>query len=231
MIQPSVFSFTTSVMKLMPLSFFYKLKLVLLATLVTAAGIRAQIPPGNAESTEEHGIYDTIRVSACRMDDGTLVPCSWLEPVLVTGKMSAYWRNYHKEWNRLRNAVYVTYPYARAAGKIMQEINVQLEGVTDRKERKRILHSREKDLKREFTSKLTKLSVYQGRVLMKLINRQTGNNCYEIVDEYKGHVSAVFWQSIAYVFGSSLRQEYAPRDKDRAMELIVQDVEKMYGYR
>ena len=79
--------------------------------------------------------------------------------------------------------------------------------------------------------KLTKLSVYQGKVLMKLINRETGNNCYEIIDEYKGFISAAFWQTIAVLFGSNLKQSYEPTGKDLDMEKIVRDVEVMYGYR
>jgi len=102
--------------------------------------------------------------------------------------------------------------------------------VDNRKERKKIIHAREKELKREFTDKLTKLSVYQGKVLMKLINRQTGNNCYEIIEEYKGFMSAAFWQGVAFVFGSNLKQAYDASGKDRDMERIVRDVQLMYGH-
>jgi hypothetical protein len=103
--------------------------------------------------------------------------------------------------------------------------------VNDKQKRKAIIKNREKDLKREFADRLTKLSVYQGKVLMKLINRETGNNCYEIIDEYKGFVAAAFWQTIAVVFGSNLKQSYDPQEKDLDMEKIVRDVEVMYGYR
>lgn len=106
-----------------------------------------------------------------------------------------------------------------------------LVNVTDKGERKRIIKSREKDLKREFADKLTELSVYQGKVLMKLIYRETGNNCYNLIHEYKGGFTAGFWQTIAIVFGSNLKQNYDPTEKDRALEVIVQDVERMYGRR
>jgi hypothetical protein len=102
--------------------------------------------------------------------------------------------------------------------------------VKDKKTRREIIRLREKELKKEFTDKLTQLSIYQGKVLMKLINRETGNNCYEIIDEYKGFISAAFWQTIAVVFGSNLKQSYDPTSKDADMEKIVRDVEKMYGY-
>lgn len=177
------------------------------------------------------GVNDTIIVEACVEPNGDTIPCSWLEDAYVYGKLTAAGRKRYKEWTRLRNAVYVTYPYAIRASKVMNEINAQLVNVTDKKERKRIIQSREKELKAEFADKLKQLSVYQGKVLMKLIYRQTGNNCYEIIEDYKGRFDAGFWQTIALVFGSNLRQDYDPNGDDHDMELIVQDVEKMYGYR
>jgi hypothetical protein len=173
---------------------------------------------------------DTLRVSAYITPEGDTVGQSWLLPVEVLGRMNAAQRQAHAEWTRLRNAVYVTFPYAKAASRIMNEINAQLVHVKDKKQRRALIRSREKELKRDFTDKLTKLSVYQGKVLMKLINRETGNNCYEIIDEYKGFVAAAFWQTIAVVFGSNLKQSYDPATKDAEMEKIVRDVERMYGY-
>ena len=79
----------------------------------------------------------------------------------------------------------------------------------------------EKDLKKEFADKVTNLSVYQGKVLMKLINRETGNNCYEIIKEYKGGFNAGFWQAIAFVFGSNLKQPYDAKGDDREIEKFV----------
>lgn len=156
---------------------------------------------------------------------------SVLPNVEVFGVMSKKWKNYWADWTRLRNAVYVTFPYAKRASYIMNDINSRLVNVSDKKKRKEIIKSREKELKKEFTDKLTNLSIYQGKVLMKLIYRETGNNCYEIIDEYKGFISAAFWQGVAVLFGSNLKQSYEAKGKDLDMEKIVRDVEKMYGYR
>jgi hypothetical protein len=183
------------------------------------------------EVKAQHGIHDTIRVYAYVNEAGDTIPSSFLPPVEVYTRLKGKWKNYWAEWTRLRNAVYVTYPYAKAAGRVMNEINARLVNVTDKKQRKAIIHSREKELKREFTDKLTNLSVYQGRVLMKLIYRETGSNCYEIIDEYKGFITAAFWQTVAVLFGSNLKQKYDPFGKDADMERIVLDVQKMYGHR
>lgn len=174
--------------------------------------------------------YDTMKVYAFIVN-GDTIPGGYMPEVNVRTVMLEKWRDYWAEWSRLRNAVYVTYPYAIAAGRVMNEVNAMLVDVTDKNERKRIIKSREKDLKREFADKLTKLSVYQGKVLMKLIYRETGNNCYNLIHEYKGGFTAGFWQTIAVVFGSNLKQNYDPTQKDQAIEVIVQDVERMYGRR
>jgi hypothetical protein len=151
--------------------------------------------------------------------------------VEVYTRLNDKWKKYWADWTRLRNAVYVTYPYAKAASRIMNDINTRLVNVTNRAQRRKIIHAREKELKKEFTDKLTQLSIYQGKVLMKLIYRETGNNCYEIIDDYKGFVNAAFWQTIAILFGSNLKQKYDPKGNDADMEKIVIDVERMYGYR
>jgi len=193
--------------------------------------VLAYCKPLKLEAQNGTGIYDTIRVDACIEANGDTIPCSWLDPVYVKGKLTGKWKKNYAEWTRLRNAVYVTYPYAIEASKVMNQINAQLQGITDKSKRKAIIKSREKELKTKFADKLTQLSVYQGKVLMKLIYRQTGNNCYEIIQEYKGSFNASFWQTIALIFGSNLRQNYDPNGKDQAMESIVQDVERMYGVR
>jgi Domain of unknown function (DUF4294) len=198
---------------------------------VVALVFVAALKTSSARAQNGHGIYDTIRVGACVESNGDTIPCSTLDPVFVNARLYGKWKDQYAEWTRLRNAVYVTYPYAVQASKVMNEINAQLAGVTDKNKRKAIIKAREKDLKTQFADKLTQLSVYQGKVLMKLIYRETGNNCYEIIQEYKGSFNASFWQTIALIFGSNLKQSYDPTGNDRAMETIVLDVEHMYGVR
>ncbi len=186
---------------------------------------------GHELQAQTRGPYDTVRVYAFITPEGDTIPESILPPVEVIGKLTGKWKRHWAEWTRLRNAVYVTYPYAIAASRVMNDINVKLERVNDKKQRRAIIKSREKELKRDFADKLTQLSVYQGKVLMKLIYRQTGNNCYEIIQEYKGGFNAAFWQTIAVIFGSNLKQNYDPYGKDLDMEKIVYDVQQMYGYK
>jgi hypothetical protein len=193
----------------------------------------AALPPATTQPPVSikhptYGINDTLIVAATIMPDGTLIPTGTLLDAYCYAKMPQWMAERYKEWTRLRNAVYVCYPYAKAAGKIINEVNASLTGITDSKERKRLIKLREKDIRKNFTEKITDLSVYQGKVLMKLINRETGNNCYEILKEYKGGFNAVLYQSIAFFFGSNLKQGYDPTGEDLEIEKIVKDVEKMY---
>lgn len=152
------------------------------------------------------------------------------EMVFVFGKMSEAQKEAYRKWTRLRNAVYVTYPYAKRAGFVFNEINAHLRTISDKRARAAYLKSKESALRKEFTTPLTNLSVYQGKILMKIINRETDNTCYEIIKEYKGSFSARFWQTVAWVFGSSLKQDYDPSGEDAEMEPIVREVARIYGY-
>src|SRR5688500_2316808 len=124
---------------------FLRRNIILIIVFTFAFGISA-----NAQ----RGPHDTIRVYAYIDENGDTIPEGWLEPVEIRAKMSEKMRKAWAEWTRLRNAIYVTYPYAKTAGKIMNEINAQLVNVTDSKKRKQIIKSREKDLKREFSDKV-----------------------------------------------------------------------------
>lgn len=176
------------------------------------------------------GPNDTIPVPAIVLD-GEIVPTGYLEWVWINAPYPKNLLNKRREMTRLRNAVYVTYPYARKAAYIINDINARLAVIEDKGDRKKYIKTREKEIKKEFGDPITSLSVYQGRVLMKLINRQTGNNCYEILKEYKGGFNARVFQTVAFVFGSNLKQSYDGANDDREIESIVREVERMYGRR
>jgi hypothetical protein len=179
------------------------------------------------QTPSRYGPNDTLLVPVIFFN-GDSMPFRTLEMVWVTAPMTRAMRKRMEEWTKLRNAVYVTYPYARKAGLILNDINARLAKMQSEDEKQTYIKSKEKDLKKEFTDPLTQLSVYQGKVLMKLINRQTGNNCYNIIKEYKGGFTARFWQTVAFFFNSSLKQPYDPKGDDQQIESIVLEVQRMY---
>ena len=162
--------------------------------------------------------------------NGDTIPLSVLSNIYVYALLTDAQKRQIEKYNRLRNAVYVTYPYARKAGLILNDINHKLENISERNIRKKYINSREKELKKEFTTPLTNLSIYQGKILMKLINRETGNNCYDIIKEYQGGLTARVCQTVAFFFTTNLKQPYNPKEEDLVIERIVQEVQRLYGY-
>lgn len=170
-------------------------------------------------------------------NDTIILPAIWYNREIVNYKeMEMAWvsnlspdklAKFIEEWTRLRNAVYVTYPYARIAGATINEITAQTNKMDSKKDRKSYIKSREKELKKQFSEPLSNLSVYQGKILMKLINRQTGNNCYEIIKEYKGGLNARLYQTVAFFVGGNLKQDWDIKENklDRQIENIVKEID------
>lgn len=171
------------------------------------------------------GVHDTIMVPAIYYN-GEWMPYGEMEVVYVSKLPPEQLAKVLEAYNRLRNAVYVTYPYAKSAGFIINDVNAHLTGIESKKERKAYIKSREKELKDRFSEPLSNLSVYQGKVLMKLIYRETGNNCYEIIKEYRGGLNARLYQTVAFFFGSNLKQEFDIQKNtvDRQIDAIVQEI-------
>jgi len=126
---------------------------------------------------------------------------------------------------RLRYNVYKVYPYAVTAAYLLNDVERKLDGMTDKKERKIYLKKLEQQLNKQFKGELENFTIQQGIVLVKLINRQTGRNCFSIIQEVKGGFNAVVWQGVALVFNNNLKREYDPLDRDRDIESIVQEIE------
>ena len=170
------------------------------------------------------GLNDTIKVKTVYYQN-EWIPYGEMPMVYLTNGSYDKMAKFLEEYNRLRNAVYVTYPYGRTAGYVINDVNSHLQGLS-KSERKKYIKSREKDLKKEFSDPLSNLSVYQGKVLMKLINRETNNNCYDIIKDYRGGLNARMYQTVAFFFGSSLKQDYdIAHDKtDRQIESIVNEI-------
>ncbi|NLR80793.1 DUF4294 domain-containing protein [Chitinophaga eiseniae] len=177
---------------------------------------------------EAHGA-DVIPLHAIVVGKDT-IPVITLAIVDVVEKMPKALRKERERWSRLRNAVYVTYPYARSAARVLKDVNSRLATMNSKRERKAYLATKEKELKAEFGDKLENLSVYQGKVLMKLIDRETGQNCYDIIKELKGGFNARVWQTVAFFFGGNLKSDY-DKQEDHDIEIIVQELEMYQHYR
>jgi len=117
------------------------------------------------------------------------------------------------------------YPYSLLVRESLDEINIELAKLPDDKERKKYLRKLEKDIFGEYEDDVRDMTITQGKLLIKLIDRETMNTSYELIKQYRGGLSAAFWQSIARIFGTNLKEDYDPYGEDAIMEIIVQAIE------
>jgi hypothetical protein len=135
-------------------------------------------------------------------------------------------RRRYAEWTRLKQNVKRVYPYAILAAAKLKEFDLILATIPKESDRKAYLKKSEKELQKQFGEELKGLSINQGRILMKLIDRETGKTTYTIVKEMRGNFQAFMWQSLASLFGSSMKQEYDANDpNDKLIELAIKQIE------
>lgn len=131
---------------------------------------------------------------------------------------------YYRYRTLIRN-VKVAYPYAKVAGEKLRELDARLANMPSERQRKAFINSYEKELKDEFEDKLTHLTISQGRILIKLIDREVDQSTFLVITEVKGKFKAVFWQGVARLFGSNLKAEYDPYGEDAMIEEIIMMIE------
>lgn len=130
----------------------------------------------------------------------------------------------YRRYRRLIKKIKKVYPYAKTANKWLEDINSSLENLKTEREKKAFIKQAEKRLRSEFEGELVKLTFSEGRLLIKLIDRETGNTSYELVKQLRGSFSAFFWQSIALMFGSNLKSEYDAENEDKLIEDIIYQI-------
>ncbi len=126
---------------------------------------------------------------------------------------------------RLRFNVLKVYPYARLAAVKLNEMNAKMNVMTTERDRRRYKREVEEQVRRDFEEQIKKLSINQGNVLIKLLDRETGHTSYDLIRELKGSLNAFFAQGLAKIFGHDLKNEYDPEGADKAIENIVRQIE------
>lgn len=157
--------------------------------------------------------------------DGDTIPVIDLYPVYVYTDYIYKNKRQREQWTRIKSNVKLVYPYAIIAAAKLKEYDRILEKMPSERLRKAYIRVCEKDLKNEFEDELKELSINQGRVLMKLIDRETGKTTYQIVKEMRGGFEACMWQAIARIFGNNMKTEFDPSTEDIMIERAVKLVE------
>ena len=163
----------------------------------------------------------------CRAEiiNGDTVPVIDLQDVYVYTEFVFKNRRQYEQWTRIKYNVKIVYPYAILAAAKLKEYDRILERMPDEKMKNAYLRVCEKDLKHEFEDELKELSINQGRVLMKLIDRETGKTTYEIVKEMRGGFEACMWQAVARIFGNNMKDDYDANVEDIMIERAIKIVE------
>jgi len=152
--------------------------------------------------------------------DGDTVPVFWIPEVRITAPITFKSKGQAITWTKLVQNVKRVYPYAKLAGKKMKEYNELLRPIDSKKERRRLVNQMQDELFAEFENELRNLTVTQGKILVKLIDRETNFTTYDIIQDYKGGIIAGFWQIAGSIFGYNLKEPYEPDGKDREIETI-----------
>lgn len=156
---------------------------------------------------------------------GDTIPYAYLQEVEVVGD---YPYKNHEEairYYKLKRDVSKVYPYAMLAAAKLKEYKKAMEKIPTESERKAFIKKAEKELRDEFEEDLKNLTITQGRILLKLVDRETGNTSYELVKTMRGSFSAFMWQTVAKMFGSNMKSEYDADGSDKAIERAIREIE------
>ena len=126
-----------------------------------------------------------------------------------------------QRYQRMVAAVKKVYPLALDAAVRLEDLDERLAEFERRKDRKGYTQALEKALKEELTPVLLKMTRYEGKILLKLIDRETNHTAFKIIKEFRSGVTATFYQVLAQMFGNNLKLEYDPTGEDEMLEYIV----------
>lgn len=201
-------------------SFIWGLWIVFLMPFI-GKGQALQVPHYGAGEGETLQHYTTTR-----LETGEEVPWFPIKDVVVTARRTFKTEEDRLNYLRLKRNVLRVLPYAIYAQRRYEQLDRDMALVSSKKEEKRLIKACEQEIKEKFRVEIKNLSISQGAILIKLVQRQTGNSSYELVREMKGGLSAFFYQSVAKVFGHNLKSIYDPQE-DYEIENIIRGYERV----
>lgn len=167
-------------------------------------------------------VYPQMQV--VRIDEDSL-PHINLSQIDIFGKARFKSRHEEQQYWRLVMRVKKVYPYAKEAARLYEKYQVEVPPDAKGRERRAYVRKAEDELMELYGPKLKQMSITDGRILIKLIDRETHNTSYELIDDVKGSVPAILWQGVARVFGNNLKAQYDPYGEDRQIEMIIYFIE------
>jgi len=157
---------------------------------------------------------------------GDTIPVVSLREVEIFSLLTPTTRREQRQLTKLIRDVKKVYPYARLAGMQLQKYNKLILEARNEREARRILKEAEKELNARYGDDLKNMTFSQGRILIKLIDRETGECSYNLVEELRGNFTAFFYQAFARLWGYNLKVKYDPEGEDKQIETIVKMIER-----
>ncbi len=170
---------------------------------------------------------DDLIVVPARVDNGDTTVLLKLQEVTIFSPLVFESKREKRKFYKLVAHVKKTYPYARLAGIEFNKVEAELDSASSYRERRKIAKKVEKKIMARYEDELKKLNFTQGRILIKLIDRETRHTSYAILQEMRGRLIAGFWQGLGKLFGYNLKEGYDPENNefDHDIETIVQMIE------
>lgn len=169
-------------------------------------------------------IHDSVVTEKIIINNDTLAHFELPEVIIIPPyKFSS--KKQKRRYSRLVKNLKKVYPYAKMANEALAKINYEIDSIDSKRVAKKHIKQVDKELQEKYGDELKKLTISQGRLLIKLIDRETGSTSYELVKELRGSFSAFMWQSLARLFGENLKEEYDALEEDKMIEHIVQLIE------
>ena len=174
-----------------------------------------------AQQTES----DSLIVTRAVVEGNDTIPVFEIPELRIYQRQDFDYLYLKRRYRRLIRNVKKAHPYAMVAGIKLKELDDHLVTIKNEKEQQAYIDHAEKEIMAEFEKEVKKLTISQGIILVKLIDRETGRTSYQVIKQLKGGFTAFFWQGLARIFGNNLKAEYDPEDADRIIEDIVLGIE------
>ena len=156
-------------------------------------------------------------------EEGDTVYLASVPPAWVFSSMDKKKQESYRQYYRLVYNFNKVYPYAKMAARIQERVDSTIAASNfTRRQEEQYLSGMQKELLSVFTPVIRGITTSQGKLVTRLIDRETGKTGYKIVKEYRSGVSAVFWQGVARLFGQNLKSKYDPTGEDQVTEELVQ---------
>lgn len=157
--------------------------------------------------------------------DGVTLPEVEIKEVTVYAHPQFAKKSDFRKYERLVTNLKKVYPYAKIVRNRLSKVNQDISNIKSEKERKDYLKKVEKEVFADYEGDIRDMTITQGRLLIKLIDRETQNTSYALIKDYRGKFAAAFWQGIARIFGTNLKEEYDPYGADSLIEIIIVEID------